>query len=96
MLCLDTGHFHPTEDVADKLSAVLPWVPAVLLHLSRAVRWDSDHVVTLTDDLRAVAREVVAGGYLDRVHLGLDYFDASINRDGGLGDRRPGPSRRRC
>ena len=80
ILCLDAGHFHPTESVADKLSAVLQFVPRVLLHLSRGVRWDSDHVVTLTDELLAIAREVVANGYLDRVHIGLDYFDASINR----------------
>jgi L-rhamnose isomerase len=80
LLCLDTGHFHPTESVADKLSAVLVWLDEVLLHVSRGVRWDSDHVVTLGDDLRAVAEQIVFGGYLDRVHIGLDYFDASINR----------------
>jgi len=80
LLCLDLGHFHPTESVADKLSAVLLWVKGVLLHVSRGLRWDSDHVVTYSDDVRAVAEEVVRGGYLDRVHLGLDYFDASINR----------------
>jgi L-rhamnose isomerase len=80
LLCLDAGHFHPTEQLADKLSAVLCWLEEVLLHLSRGVRWDSDHVVTLTDDLTAVAQEVVRGGYLGRAHLGLDYFDASINR----------------
>ncbi|MEN8152157.1 MAG: L-rhamnose isomerase, partial [Planctomycetota bacterium] len=80
LLCLDTGHFHPTESVADKISAVLAHLDGVLLHVSRGVRWDSDHVVTLTDDLTALAREVVTGGYLDRVRIGLDYFDASINR----------------
>lgn len=80
LLCLDAGHFHPTESIADKLSAVLPFVPGVLLHVSRGVRWDSDHVVTYTDELVLLAREVVANGYLDRVRLGLDYFDASINR----------------
>lgn len=80
ILCLDAGHFHPTESVADKLSSVLQYVPRVLLHVSRGVRWDSDHVVTQTDELLAIAREVVANGYLDRVHIGLDYFDASINR----------------
>ena len=79
-LCLDAGHFHPTESVADKISSVLQFVPEVLLHVSRGVRWDSDHVVTLTDDVIAIAREVVAGGFLKRVHIGLDYFDASINR----------------
>lgn len=79
-LCLDTGHFHPTESVADKLSAVMPWLPGVLLHVSRGVRWDSDHVVTLSDDLKALTRELVRGDYLGRARLGLDYFDASINR----------------
>ncbi len=80
LLCLDTGHFHPTESVADKLSAVLGQLDGVLLHVSRGVRWDSDHVVTLTDDLRALAEELVRGQYLNRVHIGLDFFDASINR----------------
>jgi L-rhamnose isomerase len=80
LLCLDAGHYHPTESVADKLSAVLPWLDGVLLHVSRGVRWDSDHVVTLTDDLAAIAQEAVRGGYLGRVRWGLDYFDASINR----------------
>jgi L-rhamnose isomerase len=80
LLCLDAGHFHPTETIADKVSAVLMWVPELLLHVSRGVRWDSDHVVTLTDDVQAVAQEVVRGDFLGRVHLGLDYFDASINR----------------
>lgn len=80
LLCLDAGHFHPTEQIADKLSAVLLFVPEVLLHVSRGVRWDSDHVVLLTDDLLHVAHELVRGGYLDRVHIGLDFFDASINR----------------
>ena len=80
LLCLDAGHYHPTESVADKLSAVLQFLPEVLLHVSRGVRWDSDHVVTLGDDLLAIAREVVANGYEGRVHVGLDFFDASINR----------------
>ena len=80
LLCLDAGHFHPTETIADKLSAVLLYVPEVLLHVSRGVRWDSDHVVILNDDLQAIAQEIVRGGFLDRVHIGLDYFDASINR----------------
>jgi L-rhamnose isomerase len=80
VLCLDAGHFHPTEGIADKVSAVLLWVPELLLHLSRGVRWDSDHVVTLTDDLTATVQEVVRGGYLSRTAFGLDYFDASINR----------------
>ena len=79
-LCLDAGHFHPTETLADKISAVLAWVPELLLHVSRGVRWDSDHVVTLSDDLQSLAQELVRGGWLPRTHLGLDYFDASINR----------------
>ena len=80
LLCLDAGHFHPTETIADKLSAVLLYLDEVLLHVSRGVRWDSDHVVILSDDLQAIAQEVVRGGFLGRVHIGLDYFDASINR----------------
>ena len=80
MLCLDAGHFHPTETISDKISSVLLWLDEILLHVSRGVRWDSDHVVTLTDDLQAIAQELVRGEYLNRVHLGLDYFDASINR----------------
>lgn len=80
ILCLDMGHFHPTESVADKLSAVLGQLDAVLLHVSRGVRWDSDHVVTLSDELRTLAEEIVRGEYLPRVHIGLDFFDASINR----------------
>ncbi|HZJ16807.1 MAG TPA: L-rhamnose isomerase [Chthoniobacteraceae bacterium] len=80
LLCLDAGHFHPTESIADKISSVLLYLPEILLHVSRGVRWDSDHVATFTDDLQAIAREVIAGGYARRVHLGLDYFDASINR----------------
>ena len=80
LLCLDAGHFHPTESIADKISSVLQFLPEILLHVSRGVRWDSDHVVTFTDELQAIAREIVANGYAKRVHLGLDYFDASINR----------------
>jgi L-rhamnose isomerase len=80
LLCLDSGHFHPTEGIADKISSVLMYVPELLLHVSRGVRWDSDHVVTYTDDLQAIMQETVRGGFLDRVHVGLDYFDASINR----------------
>jgi L-rhamnose isomerase len=80
LLCLDAGHFHPTETISDKISAVLPYVPGLLLHVSRAVRWDSDHVVTLTDDLQAIMQEIVRSGELSRIHIGLDFFDASINR----------------
>lgn len=80
LLCLDTGHFHPTEVVSDKLSAVFHWLDEVLLHVSRGVRWDSDHVVILSDELSAITQELVRGDYIGRVHIGLDFFDASINR----------------
>ncbi|MEI8243843.1 MAG: L-rhamnose isomerase [bacterium] len=80
LLCLDAGHFHPTETLADKVSSTLLWVPGLLLHVSRGVRWDSDHVVALSDDLYALFQELVRCNALDRVCLGLDYFDASINR----------------
>ncbi len=82
MVCLDLGHFHPTEFVADKISAVLQFSDELLLHLSRGIRWDSDHVVILNDEVRAVAEEIVRGGALNRVHVALDFFDASINRVG--------------
>jgi len=80
LLCLDSGHFHPTETISDKISSVLAFLDEILLHVSRGVRWDSDHVVVLSDDLQAIAQETVRGGFLERVHIGLDYFDASINR----------------
>jgi L-rhamnose isomerase len=80
VLCLDAGHFHPTEVISDKISSVLMYVPELLLHVSRGVRWDSDHVVTFSDELQAIMHEIVRGDYLDRVHIGLDFFDASINR----------------
>jgi L-rhamnose isomerase len=80
LLCLDSGHFHPTEVVSDKLSAVFQWLDEILLHVSRGVRWDSDHVVILSDELAAIAQELVRGDYLDRTHIGLDFFDASISR----------------
>jgi len=80
LLCLDTGHFHPTEVVSDKISSVLTFLDEILLHVSRGVRWDSDHVVILCDELCAIAQEIVRGDYLQRVHIGLDFFDASINR----------------
>ena len=80
VLCLDAGHFHPTEVVSDKISAVLLWLDRLLLHISRGVRWDSDHVVILSDEVREIAKELVRGDYLGRVHIGLDFFDASINR----------------
>jgi L-rhamnose isomerase len=80
LLCLDSGHFHPTETIYDKLSSVLLFLERVLLHVSRGVRWDSDHVVILSDELQAIAQELVRGDFLERVHIGLDFFDASINR----------------
>jgi L-rhamnose isomerase len=80
LLTLDSGHYHPTETITDKISSVLMFLPEILLHVSRGVRWDSDHVVVLNDDLEAIGQELVRGGFLDRVHIGLDYFDASINR----------------
>lgn len=80
LLCLDAGHFHPTETIADKISSVMLYVPELLLHVSRGVRWDSDHVVTLTDELQAIMQELVRGNFLERTHIGLDFFDASINR----------------
>ncbi|MCL1856664.1 MAG: L-rhamnose isomerase [Kiritimatiellaeota bacterium] len=79
-ICLDTGHFHPTEVVSDKLSAVAPFVPGIALHLSRGVRWDSDHVTALSDETVAIAQELVWNGLLPKTRIGLDYFDASINR----------------
>lgn len=80
LVTLDTGHFHPTEVVSDKISSTLQYMNGILLHVSRPVRWDSDHVVILDDETRAIASEIVRGGYQERVHIGLDYFDASINR----------------
>lgn len=80
LLCLDTGHYHPTEIVSDKISAVLLYLDEILLHISRGVRWDSDHVVIFGDEVAAIAHELVRGDYLERVHIGLDFFDASINR----------------
>lgn len=80
LICLDAGHFHPTESVADKISSLLLFVPELLLHVSRGVRWDSDHVVTLDDPTRAIAEEIVRSDCIGRVHVGLDFFDASINR----------------
>ncbi len=80
LLCLDAGHFHPTEGIADKIPSVLLYLDEILLHVSRGVRWDSDHVVILNDDLRAIADEIIRGGFTERVHIGLDFFDASIHR----------------
>jgi L-rhamnose isomerase len=80
LLCLDSGHFHPTEMISEKISSVLLFCPQLLLHVSRPVRWDSDHVVILDDELQTIAKELIRGGQIDRIHIGLDYFDASINR----------------
>ncbi|QTN30987.1 L-rhamnose isomerase [Akkermansiaceae bacterium] len=80
LLCLDAGHFHPTEGIADKLGTMLMYVPEILLHVSRGVRWDSDHVVTLDDALQSISAELVRNNLLPRTHIGLDFFDASINR----------------
>lgn len=82
MITLDTGHFHPTESVADKVSAMLLYVPELMLHVSRPIRWDSDHVTIMDDPTLDLFQEIVRAGALDRVHYGLDYFDASINRIG--------------
>ncbi len=79
-LTLDAGHFHPTEVISDKISTAMLYVPRLLLHVSRPVRWDSDHVVILDDETQAIASEIVRNGLFDKVHIGLDFFDASINR----------------
>lgn len=77
---LDNGHYHPTEVVSDKIPALLPFFDCIPLHITRGVRWDSDHVVVLDDELREIMKEIVRGGALDKVRIGLDFFDASINR----------------
>ena len=82
MITLDNGHFHPTEQVGDKISAILQFVDELLLHLTRGVRWDSDHVATLNDEILLIAQEIVRAKALSRVNIGLDYFDASLNRIG--------------
>lgn len=82
MITLDNGHFHPTEQVGDKISSILNYVDEILLHLTRGVRWDSDHVLTLNDELQLITQEIVRADALDRVNVGLDFFDASLNRIG--------------
>ncbi len=82
LLCLDSGHFHPTEQIGDKISSVLQFVDELLLHVSRGVRWDSDHVVIFNDELQMIAQEIIRANVLERVNIGLDYFDGSINRIG--------------
>jgi L-rhamnose isomerase len=82
IVTLDTGHFHISENIADKISALLLFTPEIMLHVSRPIRWDSDHVVILNDDIAELAKEVIRAKALDRVHIGLDFFDGSINRIG--------------
>lgn len=82
LLCLDNGHFHPTEQVGDKISSVLQFIDGALLHITRGVRWDSDHVVTLNDEIKLIAQEVIRANALNRVKIGLDFFDATLNRVG--------------
>lgn len=82
LVCLDLGHFHPTEQVADKISALLQFFDEILLHVSRGLRWDSDHVVIFNDEVRSLMEEIVRSEALGRVHIALDYFDASLNRIG--------------
>jgi len=82
MLCLDIGHFHPTEQVSDKVSAVFQFIDELLFHVTRPIRWDSDHVVILSDEVRALFEEIVWANKLNKVNIGLDFFDASINRIG--------------
>ncbi len=80
LYCMDAGHYHPTEVISDKISSMLIFLDEILLHVSRGVRWDSDHVVILNDELRAIAEEVIRNNFESRIHIGLDFFDASINR----------------
>ena len=80
LVCTDAGHFHPTEQISQKISAIMQFMPEMLLHVSRPMRWDSDHVVALDDELQNIMNEIVKGGYEKRVNIALDFFDASINR----------------
>ncbi len=82
LICLDNGHFHPTEQVGDKISSILQFVDELLLHVTRGVRWDSDHVVIFNDEIQLIAGEIIRSKALNRVNIGLDYFDASLNRIG--------------
>lgn len=82
LMCIDNGHYHPTEIAGDKISSVLQYVDGVLLHVTRPVRWDSDHVVTLNEEIQLIASEIVRNDFMSRVNVGLDFFDASINRIG--------------
>lgn len=83
-ITLDTGHFHPTEQVSDKISSIINFLPAVVLHLSRGIRWDSDHVVILSDELLAIMLEIKRADCFSKIYIGTDYFDSSINRVGAL------------
>ena len=82
MICLDNGHYHPTEQVGDKISSCLRFLDELMLHVTRGLRWDSDHVVTFNDEILLIAQEVIRADALSRVNIGLDFFDASINRIG--------------
>ena len=84
LICLDSGHFHPTEQIGDKITSMLQFVEELLLHVSRGVRWDSDHVVIFNDEIQLIAQEIVRANVLERVNVGLDYFDGSINRIGAF------------
>lgn len=80
LICLDAGHFHPTEVISNKLSSLSLFGEGMLLHVSRPVRWDSDHVVIMDDELQEIAKELVRNDLLGKTHVGLDFFDAAINR----------------
>jgi len=82
MICLDNGHYHPTEQVGDKISSCLQFLDELMLHVTRGLRWDSDHVVTFNDEILLISQEVIRANALSRVNIGLDFFDASINRVG--------------
>jgi L-rhamnose isomerase len=82
LLCLDSGHFHPTEQIGDKISSMLQFVDGILLHVSRGVRWDSDHVVIFNDEIQLIAQEIIRANALEKINIGLDYFDGSLNRIG--------------
>ena len=84
LICLDSGHFHPTEQIGDKITSMLQFIEELLLHVSRGVRWDSDHVVIFNDEIQLIAQEIVRANILERVNVGLDYFDGSINRIGAF------------
>ena len=82
LITFDTGHFHPTELVSDKISSVLPYIKRIILHLSRGIRWDSDHVIVLSEEVIDIMKEIVRANAIQRVNISTDFFDASINRIG--------------